>query len=60
MVFYFCFEFWLCCMYVDLYKNILLKIYFIVGFNFFNFSVILSNKFYYVLGFFVNVIKFIL
>lgn len=52
MASYFCFEFWLCRMYVYLYKNTLQKIYFIAGSNLLNLSAILSNKFYYVPGFF--------
>lgn len=57
MASYFCFEFWLCRMYVYLYKNTLQKIYFIAGSNLLNLSAILSNKFYYVPGFFANAIK---
>lgn len=52
MASYFCFEFWLCRMYVYLYKNTLQKIHFIAGSNLLNLSAILSNKFYYVPGFF--------
>lgn len=57
MASYFCFECWLCRMYVYLYKNTLQKIHFIAGSNLLNLSAILSNKFYYVLGFFANAIK---